>query len=254
MSKRWGNVINPDDMVEQFGADALRLYEMFMGPFDQATAWNTKGLIGARKFLEKVIGLAEALSEPDGVLATQKSAPAEEAAPEDASTKEKIKPELRKLEALLHKTIKKVSADIESFALNTAVSALMILANEMAEYRNKAGNLPIGAAKFGLFLQILSPFAPHLAEELWEKIGNKESIFKSVWPEYDSELIKDEIVNLVVQVNGKLRATLEVAADISEADALAAGRGNDNVKKWLEGKEIIKTIFVPGKLLNIVVK
>ncbi|MFA7088288.1 MAG: leucine--tRNA ligase [Patescibacteria group bacterium] len=234
MSKRWGNVINPDDMVEQYGADALRVYEMFMGPFDQAISWNTKGLVGTKKFLEKVLNLA-AFWEKAGDVGFEND---------------------KKIRSLLHKTIKKVSEDIEAFRLNTAVSCLMILVNEITDFLNKNKNqkLPFAVQEFSLLLQILAPFAPHLAEELWERIGNQESIFKSSWPEFDSELIKDEKVNLVIQVNGKLRATLEVAADISEIAAMETAQNNENVAKWLEGKEIVKKIFVPGKLLNIVVK
>jgi leucyl-tRNA synthetase len=221
-------------MVEQYGADALRVYEMFMGPFDQAISWNTKGLVGTKKFLEKVLNLA-AFWEKAGDVGFEND---------------------KKIRSLLHKTIKKVSEDIEAFRLNTAVSCLMILVNEITDFLNKNKNqkLPFAVQEFSLLLQILAPFAPHLAEELWERIGNQESIFKSSWPEFDSELIKDEKVNLVIQDNGKLRATLEVAADISEIAAMETAQNNENVAKWLEGKEIVKKIFVPGKLLNIVVK
>jgi leucyl-tRNA synthetase len=226
MSKRWGNVINPDEIVAKYGADSLRVYEMFMGPFTQAVDWNTNGLIGARKFLEKVV----ALSEVDKYQ------------------------EDKKIKSLLHKTIKKVSTDIENFAFNTAVSALMILVNEMTEYKNKNAALPLSQKEWTLFLQILAPFTPHLSEELFEKLGNKTSIFKSAWPQCDTKLIKDETINLVIQVNGKLRATLEVASDILEEEAIKLAQENESVKKWLIDKKIIKKIFVPGKLLNIVVE
>ncbi len=226
MSKRWGNVINPDEMVEKFGADAMRVYEMFMGPFEQATSWSTNGLIGARKFLEKVTVAFEM---------------------------EKVK-EDKKIVSMLHKTIKKVGEDIENFRLNTAVSAMMILLNEITDYLNTNQAWPLSKKEQGALLQIIAPFAPHLAEELWEKLGNKESIFKSTWPVYDKKLIKDETINLVVQINGKLRATLNVTADITEAEALTLAQENEIVKKWLDGQEIIKKIFVPGKLLNIVFK
>jgi len=226
MSKRWGNVINPDEIVAEFGADSLRVYEMFMGPFTQAVNWNTKGLVGARKFLEKVVALAEVNKYQED----------------------------KKIKSLLHKTIKKVSADIEGFAFNTAVSALMILVNEITDYKNKNSALPLSKKELEEFFQILAPFAPHLSEELWEKLGNKGSLFQSVWPKCDPKLIKDEVINLVVQINGKLRATLEVASDISEKEALALAQADESIKKWLVGKEIAKKIFVPGKLLNIVVK
>jgi leucyl-tRNA synthetase len=226
MSKRWGNVINPDDMVAHSGADALRVYEMFMGPFEQACNWNTNGVVGARKFLEKVFGLAENTNYQ-----------------EDA-----------KIISLLHKTIKKVSEDIESFRLNTAVSAMMILANEVHDYKIKNNALPFKAVDFLKFIQILAPFAPHLSEEIWEKFKQTDSVFVSTWPQYDPEKIKDETFNLAIQVNGKLRASLEVATGISEAEAFALAGAQENVQKWLADKEIIKKIFVVGKLLNIVVK
>ena len=219
MSKRWGNVINPDDIIASHGADAMRVYEMFMGPFGQACVWSTNGLNGARKFLDRAWLLSENLK--------------------DESEKE--------VKSLLHKTIKKISEDIDNFKFNTCVSALMILSNAI-EAKG------ITKEDFAKFIQILSPFAPHLAEEIWEKLGGAESIFKSVWPGYDKELIKDEKINLIVQVNGKLRATIEVAADISEDEAKKMAQDNENVKKWLEGRETVKTIFVQGKLLNIVVK
>jgi len=226
MSKRWGNVINPDEIVAKYGADSLRVYEMFMGPFDQSCSWNTNGLIGTRKFLEKLVSLGEI---------------------------NKFQ-EIKEIKALLHKTIKKVGEDIEGFCFNTAVSALMILINAIVEAKNKISALPLTKDDFAKLLQIIAPFAPHLSEELVEKLGGKKSIFTLSWPEYDEILIKDEKVSLVVQVNGKLRANLVVAFDIKEKEAIALAQTEEIIKKWLEGKEIIKTIFVPGKLLNIVVK
>ncbi len=221
MSKRWGNVINPDEMVKKFGADATRVYEMFMGPFEAATSWSTNGLIGTRKFLEKV----EQLIAGDH--------------PHDAIDKKTL--------SLLHKTIKKVGEDIENFRFNTAISALMILVNELGKFK-------MDKTESSLLLQILAPFAPHLSEELWEKLGHSESIFKSSWPKYDAELISDETVNLVIQINGKLRTTLEVSADISETEAWELVQDNETIKKWLDGKTVVKKIFVAKRLLNIVVK
>ncbi len=232
MSKRWGNVINPDEMIDKFGADALRVYEMFMGPFEQAVSWNTKGLVGTRKFLEKV----EKLFDDLGTVET------------------KLESEDRKLLSLLHQTIKKVSEDIESFKLNTAVSALMILVNGVTTYKAKHKVWPLSIEHRSFLLQILAPFAPHLAEELWEKLGNKTSIFKSTWPKYDSTLIIDQTINLIIQINGRLRAKLEVASDISLEQALEIAHNNEVIKKWLAGKRVIKNIFIPGRLLNIVVK
>jgi len=226
MSKRWGNVVNPDDIITEQGADALRVYEMFMGPFDQACNWSNSGLIGTRKFLEKIYNLGD-LTEFK---------------------------EVKETKSLLHKTIKKVGEDIEGFYFNTAISALMILINEIVEQKNKISALPLSKEDFFKLLQILSPFAPHISEELAEKLGYKNSIFTTTWPKYDEALIKDERINLVVQVNGKLRATLDVDCEISENAAIILAKEEELVKKWLEDKEIVKTIFVPGKLLNIVVK
>ncbi|MFA5247756.1 MAG: leucine--tRNA ligase [Patescibacteria group bacterium] len=262
MSKRWGNVINPDDIIAQYGADAMRVYEMFMGPFGQSCAWNTNGLVGARKFLDKINDYVDSwkVEYKEG---------------EVHESKDTV---IDKKNSLIEKTIKKVGEDIVEFKFNTAISQMMICWNYIRAEEKK--NLPNGAEysetleriitkkQLGKLIQILAPFAPHLAEEIWRnKLGNKQSIFvsespsgdhnktvMSVWPEYDPELIKDDIVNLVVQINGKLRATIEVAADISEEDAKKLAQENDNIKKWLEGKEIIKIIFIPGKLLNIVVK
>ncbi len=226
MSKRWGNVINPDEIVVKYGADSLRVYEMFMGPFEQACSWNTNGLIGTRKFLEKLVNLGEV---------------------------NEFK-EVKEIKALLHKTIKKVGEDIEGFYFNTAVSALMILVNAIIEAKNKISALPLVKDDFMKLLKIIAPFAPHISEELAEKLGGEKSLFALSWPEYDKDLIKDEKVNLIVQINGKLRANLIVDCDIAHKEIIALAQAEEAVKKWLEGKEIVKTIFVPGKLLNIVVK
>ncbi len=223
MSKSRGNVINPDKIVEKFGADTLRIYELFIGPFDQAAAWNEGGVEGVRRFLEKV----ERLSEKVEPLTPQISGGT--------------------LEKLLHKTIKKVSADLDAFHFNTAVSALMIFVNEATRLSK------IPHAAFAKFLTLLAPFAPHLAEELWEKLGNKKSIHLEAWSEFDAKLAADEQINLVIQVNGKLRDTIEVAADITKEDALDLAKKSEKMAKWVEDKKIQKEIFVPGKLVNLVV-
>ncbi len=223
MSKRWGNVINPDEVVEKFGADAMRVYEMFMGPFSQPCAWSASGLKGGRNFLEKVWALKQRIAA-------------------DFAT------DSRGINSLLHKTVKKVGEDIEEFKFNTAISAMMILVNEMSAQEK------ISLENHEALLRILSPFAPHIAEELWQELGRKESIFKEKWPEYDPELVKDKIINLVVQVNGKLRGTIEVPVDIIAEEAKKAALASEKIKKWVAGKKIVKVIFVKGKLVNIAVK
>jgi leucyl-tRNA synthetase len=227
MSKSKGNVINPDDLVKSHGADALRLYEMFMGPLEDMKPWSSQGIVGVSRFLDKVVNLADSnFSETED----------------------------KKMVALLHKTIKKVGADIEDFRLNTAISALMILVNALLDYKTKQQHLPLNLESWQQVLILLSPFAPHLSEELWEKSGQATSIFLASWPKFDENLTKDELVNLVIQINGKLRASLEVAVDITADEALSLAQANEVISKWLAGQEIIKKIFVPGKLLNIVVK
>ncbi|MFA5358733.1 MAG: alpha/beta fold hydrolase [Patescibacteria group bacterium] len=221
MSKRWGNVINPNDIVRDYGADAMRVYEMFMGPFSQPCAWSTDGLVGARRFLVKIWKLQDKVKET----------------------------EIEKLEIkkLVHKTIKKVTEDIENFRFNTAISAMMILVNEMEKEES------ISAANFQFLISILSPFAPHICEELWQKLGHIDSITVRPWPKYDEKLIVDDVVSLVVQVNGKLRENIEVAKDITEKEATELVLASEKIQKWLEGKTPKKIIFVPGKLINIVV-
>ena len=241
MSKSKGNVINPDDVIAEYGADAFRTYEMFMGPFAEAIPWSTTSMVGVRRFLEKVYGL---FSE---------------------TGKQTNRQTGDGLERLLHKTIKKVTEDIESMKFNTAISQLMILVNEMTNpsaLQSDQGRLEQGrkAASSGpsdevkeTLLKLLAPFAPHTAEELWEKIGHKESIFKKKWPEHDEALAKDDVVELVVQINGKVRDKMEVPVDISEDEAKEKVLASEKVQKWLEGKEPKKVIFVKGKLVSIVV-
>ncbi len=231
MSKRWGNVVNPSEIALKYGADSLRVYEMFMGPFSQAVVWNSNGLIGARKFLEKVENLLSNFSSD-------------------------LEPEIEeeKIVSLLHKTIKKVQSDIESFSFNTAVSALMIFINECTSYKQANEKLPLKKENLKIFITILAPFAPHLAEEIWQILGEKTSIFYSTWPELSEELARDKLINLIVQVNGKLRAMIEVEAEISEEEAFKLVLENEKVKTHIVGKKLLKKIFVKGKLINLVVK
>ncbi|MDO8509734.1 MAG: class I tRNA ligase family protein, partial [bacterium] len=220
MSKRWNNVINPDDIVAEFGADSMRLYEMFMGPFDQPCAWSTQGVVGVRRFLEKVWSLSEKVHD------------------EKASDKS---------QNLLHKTIKKISSDIELMHYNTSIAQLMIFTNELAKEEK------INKEIFAKFLQLLAPFAPHICEELWSELDNKNSVFTSTWPQFDATLAQDSEMTLAVQVNGKLRDTLVVLADISEIEAKAKALALEKIQKWLEGKVPKKVIYVKGKLISIVI-
>jgi leucyl-tRNA synthetase len=231
MSKSLGNVVNPDEVVESHGADSLRMFEMFMGPLEDAKPWNTKGIVGVRKFLEKIINIVEykTLGICDCSLGQCTTAP-------------------KPLVILLHKTIKKVGEDIKEFKFNTAIAQMMTLVNEMNRYES----LP--KASVEKFVQILAPFAPHIAEELWEKLGHTASVFRCGWPVYNPDKIVDEVIRLVVQVNGKLRDTIEVATNITEEDAKKIALESDVIKKWTENKEILKVVIVKGKLVNIVVK
>ncbi len=220
MSKSKGNVVNPDEMVEKFGADALRTYIMFMGPFDQAVEWDTNGLVGVRRFLEKVWQFQEKINgETDN----------------------------DKIVIMLNQTIKKVGEDIEGMRFNTAIAKMMELVNEISKH-DAISNL-----QFAALIKILSPFAPHMCEELWSHLGNTDSIALAPWPTYDEALTKESEITLAVQVNGKLRETITVSADISEEEAKKIALASETVQKWLEGKEPKKIIYVKGKLVSIVV-
>jgi leucyl-tRNA synthetase len=225
MSKRWGNVVNPDDIIRDFGADALRLYEMFMGPFTQNIAWNTEGLVGTRRFLDKIWKLSEKVTR----------------------NKERGTSGNEKLEAAVHRTIRKVTEDVDDFKFNTAISALMILANAM-EKENHVSDIV-----YREFLILLSPFAPHIAEELWGKLGNERSIFLEKWPQYDSEKAVETQVTIAVSVNGKVRDIITVARDASEETLRSKAFSSEKVRKYLEGKEPKKVIVVPGRIVNIVI-
>lgn len=221
MSKRYGNVVNPDDVVKTYGADTLRLYEMFMGPFDQAAAWSTQSIIGPRRFLERVWALAERVDPK---------------APLSAET-----------ETLLHRTIKKVGEDIESFGFNTAVSSLMILANEFDKHER------IPTASFEILVRLLAPFVPHIAEELWVGLGKKGSVHTAPWPTYDKKKLVAQEMTLAVQVNGKVRGVLTVPTKTAEKAILEAAQTLESVAPWLAQGQVKRIIHVPGKVVNIVV-
>jgi leucyl-tRNA synthetase len=237
MSKSRGNVVNPDELVAEFGADAVRLYEMFMGPFEEGQPWDPKGVIGTERFLKRVWKFIASASDEGKKI---KTAPA-------SSETYRMPDELKRL---LHKTIKKIEEDIEALHFNTAVSALMILLNE-AEKISPAVGLPRSFHE--TFLKLLHPFAPHLAQELWSQLGHGTFLDFEPWPEYDEKLMIDEEIQLIVQVNGKVRDTVKVSADISEAEAKKIALASERVARALGGIVPKKTIFIPGKLINLVV-
>jgi leucyl-tRNA synthetase len=231
MSKSLGNVVNPDQVVEELGADTLRLYEMFMGPLEDMKAWNTGSIIGLRRFLEKAWNLQNIIKNP---------------CPSDRREKSRIKN--KTLESLLHSTIQKVTKDIENLKFNTAISALMIFTNQLEKEKE------ISLTLYSRLLIILSPFAPHIAEELWLQLGNKKSIFLETWPKWDKKKIVSDTVNVAVQVNGKVRAVLTVEAGANEEDVKTLALQDKKIAMHLSGQEIRKVIYVPDRILNLVTK
>ena len=222
MSKRLGNVINPDDIIEQFGTDSLRIYVMFMGPFGQAIAWSTDNLIGARRFIERVWRI-------QGKVVKNAETTAE-------------------TEILLHQTIKKVGEDIERFAFNTAISQLMIFLNHLEKLEH------ISRDAFHNILLLISPFAPHIAEELWHDLGEESSVQQASWPKFDENKTRRATINIAIQVNGKLRGTLNVASDITEEAARKSAGALPEVGKWLDGKTVKRIVYVSGRTINFVVE
>ncbi|MDQ2933003.1 MAG: class I tRNA ligase family protein [bacterium] len=219
MSKSKGNVINPDTIVEKVGADTLRMYEMFMGPFDQPIAWSTDNIAGVRRFIERAWKLNEKIS------------------PESTPTVQKI----------IHRTIKKVSDDIESMRFNTAISSLMIALNDIE------GEAGLSKNDYEHVLKLIAPFAPHMTEEMWALLGNKKSIHLSEWPTYNESLTVETEVTIIVQINGKMRGSFIAQKDASREVLEANAQAVPDAVRWLEGKNIIKIIVVPNKLVNIVI-
>ena len=222
MSKSRGNVVNPDDIVNEYGADTMRLYEMFIGDFEKSAPWNTASIKGCRRFLERVWGLMDMVAEGDGYS--------------------------QKLESSMHRTIKKVTEDIEVLKMNTAIAAMMSLLNEIYDQKS------VTKGEVRTLLILLNPFAPHMTEEMWQQLGFEGQIAHAQWPAFDEAKCVDSTVEIAVQVNGKVRAKLVVPANISKDDAIAAAKADEVVVKLVEGKTICKEIYVPGKLVNIAVK
>lgn len=222
MSKSRGNVVNPDEIVRDYGADTMRVYEMFIGDFEKAAPWSQSSIKGSKRFLDKVWALSDKLTEGDSYRA--------------------------ELESAFHRTIKKVTEDIEGLKMNTAIAALMSLLNDIQ------GSGSINRAEFKTYLILLNPFAPHMTEELWQQAGFEGMLNEAEWPKYDEAKCADSTVEIAVQVNGKIKARISVAADISAPDAIAAAKADGAVAAAIDGKNIIKELYVPKKLVNIVVK
>ena len=222
MSKSRGNVVNPDAVIDQYGADTMRLYEMFIGDFEKTAPWKTSSIKGCKRFLERVCGLFDMMTDEEGYS--------------------------KELESSFHKTIKKVSEDIENLKFNTAIAALMSLLNEISD----KGSITRG--EMATFITLLNPFAPHLTEELNEWMGNTTLLTYMTWPQYDPAKCVDEQVEIVVQICGKIKARLMVSPDASQEEVKAAAMENEAVRQALEGKSVVKEIYVKGKLLNIVAK
>lgn len=222
MSKSRGNVVNPDEIVRDYGADTMRLYEMFIGDFEKAAPWSQSSIKGSKRFLDKIWALSDKLTDGDDYRL--------------------------ELESAFHRTIKKVTEDIEGLKMNTAIAALMSLLNDI---QSQGG---INRAEFKTYLILLNPFAPHITEELWQQAGFKGMLNEAEWPAYDESKCADSTVEIAVQVNGRIKARINVAADITAADAIAAAKRESAVAELTEGKSIVKELYVPKKLVNIVVK
>ncbi len=223
MSKSRGNVVNPDEIVDLYGADTMRMYEMFIGDFEKAAPWSASSIKGCRRFIERYYNLQEKLVDGDA-----------------------IRPQL---ESSFHKTIKKVGEDIENIKFNTAIAALMALMNDIASVGT------INKKEYGIFTILLNPFAPHITEEIWDSCSLGDNmVVDQEWPKYDEAKCKDDMIEIVVQVNGKIKAKLMIPADCEQSEAISIAKADENVQKAICGMNIIKEIYVKGRLVNIVVK
>lgn len=223
MSKSRGNVVNPDDIINEYGADTMRMYEMFIGDFEKAAPWSSSSIKGCKRFLERIWGLQDCLTDGDG-----------------------YRPQL---EAEFHRTIKKVSADIEEMKFNTAIAALMALLNAISDFDGK-----VTKDELRTIVLLLSPFAPHICEEIWEKYGTGGTINDQKWPVYDDAKCVDNEIEIAVQVNGKIRDRIVVGAEDAQDSVIAAAKSSPKIIAEIEGKTIIKELYVKGKLVNIVAK
>ena len=276
MSKSKGNVVTPDSVVERYGADSLRLYELFIAPFEQAVAWNDRGVQGCLRFLTRLWGFALGVAElerggaPGG---TPDAAPAgggegddsagDSAALDGAPVRGaagdggQVEPDARRLLRALHKTVRKVTGDLETLRFNTAVAALMETLNDVLEvWTTRREQLETAQWRdiAETYVLLLAPMTPHIAEELWQRLGHDSSVLAESWPVWDESLAADEVVTVVIQVNGKLRDRLEVPVGAPSDDVLSLARAAHNTVRFLEGKQVVKEVYVPGKLVNFVVR
>ncbi|GAI10875.1 unnamed protein product, partial [marine sediment metagenome] len=238
MSKSKGNVITPDEVVAEYSADALRAYELFLGPFEQDAIWSDRGINGVFRFLNRVWRLI--LKEKPLIFTKRPSGGAEDIS--------------RQLQKMTHKTIKKVTLDFEKFKFNTAVAALMEYINFLYSSLDKKVLKEIWSETIDTLMLLLAPIAPFMTEELWERTGHKESIHIQPWPKWDEKLTYEEKFTLVIQVNGKLRDRVEVPVGISDEEMKKIALKSPNAQKFIKDKEIIKFVTVPNKLINIVAK
>ncbi len=235
MSKRYGNVINPDDVIERFGADTFRMYEMFIGPFHDTVAWSENGLVGPRRFIERVWAMQSKVEEGLTFLKKNRGRLNLPQNPEN--------------EILLNQTIKKVSEDYEEWKFNTAISQMMIFVNEIEKQEF------IDLKTYKILLQLLSPICPFFTEEIWHNLGEKKSIYLSTWPTFDSKKIINQNVNIALQINGKLRDTFTCSVDLGDEEVKKLAENTGGYKKWIieAGVQIKKVIVVKNKIVNIVI-
>ncbi|HUK77968.1 MAG TPA: leucine--tRNA ligase [Thermoleophilia bacterium] len=266
MSKSKGNVVTPDSVVERYGADALRLYELFIAPFEQSVAWNDRGVQGCLRFLTRFWGFALGVAALEGAAASGDTRGSEQAARGAADAAASggdgdghgaAPAGSRDLARTLHKTVRKVTGDLDEFRFNTAVAALMEGQNEILDvWSDRRDELDAGQwrAIAETFVLLLAPMTPHIAEELWQRLGHQGSVLDASWPAWDEALAADEVVTVIVQVNGKLRDRLEVPVEAARDDVLSLARAAHNTGRFLEGKQVVKEVYVPGKLVNFVVR
>lgn len=233
MSKSRGNVVNPDEQVNSYGTDSLRLYLMFMGPYEQGGPYDMSGIAGTRRFLERIWTLVGEFLEAS-----------------EADTANDLE-----ITAAVHKTVKKVTKDLEVLGFNTAIAAMMALVNDLYKFKAETKVSQSRGWRFTLetLVQLLAPFAPHITEEILENLGHETSIHISNWPQWDEKLVAEDVISLAVQINGKVRSEIVVSAEITEKEAIAAAKADEKVAPHIAGKKIKKEIYVPGRLVSLVI-